>query len=72
LARWPFVRDVVLFLAGLLGVAHETLLENSDRPELLLMFGAMMGLPAFLQADTRLDKRKPRRRSPDRDREDER
>jgi hypothetical protein len=49
--RWPFVRDVLLFFAGLGGVAHELLLTNSERPTLLLLFGAMMGLPLFLRAD---------------------
>lgn len=48
---WPLVRDVLLFVGGLAGVAHETLAEQSDRPTLLLLFAAMMGLPAFLRAD---------------------
>lgn len=30
------------------GVAHETLLSHSERPTLLILFAAMMGLPAFL------------------------
>lgn len=32
----------------MLGVAHETLLQHSERPTLLILFAAMMGLPAFL------------------------
>lgn len=44
-------RDTVLFIAGLLGVLHETLFSESDRPQLLLVFAGMMGLPAFLRAD---------------------
>jgi hypothetical protein len=31
------------------GVAHETLLSHAERPTLLILFAAMMGLPAFLQ-----------------------
>lgn len=44
-------RDTVLLVVGLLGVAHETLLRAADRPTLLLMFGAMIGLPSFLGKD---------------------
>lgn len=45
---WWQVRNVTLFVCGLLGVLHETLWANGDRPTLLLLFAAMMGLPAFL------------------------
>jgi hypothetical protein len=44
-------RDGILFFAGLLGAVHETLFANADRPALLVLFGGMMGLPAFLRAD---------------------
>lgn len=47
--RWPFIRDILLFFAGLAGVAHETLTEKVDRPQLLVMFAGMLGLPAFLR-----------------------
>lgn len=43
--------DNVLRVVGLLGVAHETLVNNVDRPTLLLLFAAMIGLPAFLNKD---------------------
>ncbi len=49
-------RDTVLFIVGLAGVAHETLLRNADRPTLLLLFGAMIGLPSFLGRDSSKDK----------------
>lgn len=52
---WPFLRDVALFVGGLAGVAHETLVAKSERPTLLLLFAAMMGLPAFLRADDKRD-----------------
>lgn len=48
---WPLIRDIALFLAGLAGVAHETLIAKVERPTLLLLFAAMLGLPAFLRAD---------------------
>lgn len=47
-AAWfPLVRDVGLFLGGVAGVAYETIGRNVERPTLLLLFAAMMGLPAF-------------------------
>jgi hypothetical protein len=49
--RFRISRDGVLFLAGLLGVLHETAFVDQERPTLLLLFAAMMGLPAFLRAD---------------------
>lgn len=59
-ARWALIRDIVLFSAGLAGVAHETLLANlHERPTLLLLFATMMGLPAFLRADSRSSKDDP-------------
>jgi hypothetical protein len=42
-------RDLVLFIVGLLGVLHETVLTTTERPTLLILFGACMGLPLFLQ-----------------------
>lgn len=48
---WPLVRDITLFFSGLAGVAHEALSAKAERPTLLLLFAAMLGLPAFLRAD---------------------
>lgn len=45
------VRTVTLFFGGLAGAAYVTLLDQTDRPTLLILFGAMMGLPLFLRAD---------------------
>lgn len=45
------IRSGCLFVCGLAGVAYETLASNSDRPTLLIMFAAMLGLPLFLKAD---------------------
>lgn len=49
--RFRLTRDGILFIAGLLGIAFETLAEHGDRPALLVLFGAMIGLPAFLNRD---------------------
>lgn len=50
---WPRLRDVVLFFAGLGGVAYEAGFQAAERPTLLLLYAAMMGLPAFLRQDER-------------------
>ena len=54
---WQAFRDRTLFLGGLLGVVHETVISDVERPTLLLLFAAMLGLPAFLRADERNGKR---------------
>lgn len=51
MTNWNTKRDLVLFLAGIGGVFHETVLATQERPTLLILFAAMMGLPAFLQKD---------------------
>lgn len=47
------VRAAVLLGGGLAGVAYVTLVDQTDRPTLLIMFGAMLGLPLFLRNDER-------------------
>lgn len=49
--QWNITRDVLLFFGGLAGAAHETLASGAERPYLLVLFGAMMGIPAFLTSD---------------------
>ena len=44
-------RDGILFFVGLAGIVYETLVNNGDKPTLLVLFGAMVGLPAFLRTD---------------------
>jgi hypothetical protein len=44
-------RDALLFFCGMGGVFHETLMAKTERPTLLILFAAMMGLPAFLRSD---------------------
>lgn len=46
-------RDVVIFGIGIVGIVHEIFWSNSDRPTLLILFAAMIGLPAFLRIDER-------------------
>jgi len=47
--RLRISRDIVLFTAGLMGVIHETVFNDGERPTLLLLFAAMMGLPLVLR-----------------------
>lgn len=53
MARPTFVqvRSAVLFVGGLAGAAYVTLVDQTDRPTLLILFAAMMGLPLFLRND---------------------
>lgn len=53
---WPLLRDILLFFVGLAGVVHEVLTVGVERPTLLFLLAAMMGLPLFLRADGRGDK----------------
>jgi hypothetical protein len=55
---WPFARDVLLFVVGLVGAIHEIATVGVERPTLLALLAAMMGLPLFLRADDRGEKRK--------------
>jgi hypothetical protein len=50
--HWRLSRDSILFVFGLGGIIHETLLQaGPERPSLLVLFAACIGLPAFLTRD---------------------
>lgn len=49
--KWKVVRDILLFFGGMIGVANEAFFQATTDPTLLILFGAMMGLPAFLRKD---------------------
>ncbi len=53
-----FPRDVILFTFGLLGIGYETLAQGAERPTLLLLFAAMVGLPVFLKGDEKAQQQK--------------
>ena len=42
---------MLLFFGGMIGVANEAFFQQTTDPSLLILYGAMMGLPAFLQRD---------------------
>lgn len=50
---WARIRDIALFVGGLLIILHETVFTSSERPTLLILAAAMMGLPAFFLKDER-------------------
>ena len=56
--RLRLSRDSVIFLLGVAGIIYETVGGGGERPTLIILFGACLGLPAFLHADARL-KSKP-------------
>lgn len=57
--RLRLTRDAIIFYTGWAGIVYETLLSNSDRNSLLILFGSMIGLPAALRLDEfRKDKEK--------------
>lgn len=49
--KWKIARDILLFFGGMIGVANEAFFQATTDPTLLILFGAMMGLPAFLRKD---------------------
>lgn len=51
--RWKIrlTRDALIFYTGWAGILHQTLIANSDRSSLLILFGAMIGLPTALRLD---------------------
>ena len=44
-------RDTILFIGGLAGIVHETVISEQERSALLVLFATMIGLPAFLRSD---------------------
>jgi hypothetical protein len=51
--KWPTItRDLVLFVFGLGGIANEAFIRTGPtRPEFLMLFAAMCGLPLALRKD---------------------
>lgn len=52
MGRWHFrlSRDIVLFSTGLAGILHEVFVHRGEeRPSLLIVLAAMMGLPIYLR-----------------------
>lgn len=56
--RWlsSGMRDSLIFLSGLGLTFYEAIIREADRPSLLVLYAAMMGLPAVLNADKKRGK----------------
>lgn len=52
MSRW-LTRDRLLPVIGVLGLAHETLVAQAERPSLIAAFVALATSPIFLRADER-------------------
>jgi hypothetical protein len=50
---WPLIRDIALFLGGLAAGYHEVWVQHGERPTVLLLVAATLGLPVVLRADER-------------------
>lgn len=49
-------RDTIIFLLGIAIIIYEVVVEHGERPTVLILAGAMIGLPAFLHGDERIKK----------------
>lgn len=56
---WRPQRKDILFVAGLIGIAYEAW-SSGERPTLLLLYAAMIGLPLVLRADEQRQETKSR------------
>jgi hypothetical protein len=56
-AAWRLTRSKILLAFGLLGAFHETVVAQSPRPYLLLLFASMMGLASLAKLDDIINKR---------------
>lgn len=45
------LRSAILFAVGIAGIVYEIVVDHGERPTLLILLAAMVGLPAFLSAD---------------------
>lgn len=45
------IRDLGIFVLGAYGFVHELLRSGAERPQILIMSAAMMGLPLIIRGD---------------------
>jgi len=56
--RWPKIgRDTILLLIGAIGFLHEVWLASADRYSVIAGSLALMGLPFYLRADEKRERR---------------
>ena len=61
-----FSRDTIMFALGATGFLHELILGGAERPFMLALCGALMGLPFVLAADSKLRQGRTEREDGDR------
>lgn len=49
-SKW-LTRDNLTYLIGAAGLLWETVVEEGERPTLVLVFGALLGLPVWAAVD---------------------
>jgi hypothetical protein len=47
------LRSTVLFVVGIVGIIYEVVFDKLERPTVLILLAAMVGLPALLSVDER-------------------
>jgi len=59
LAKWlaHFSRDRIIFFWGLIGVLNETFFQEVERPALIILFAAMMGVTGYMKSSGDLRKK---------------
>ncbi len=48
---WPAIRDPLICVVALALIIYEAARGGDVRPELLFLYGGMLGLPAFMSRD---------------------
>lgn len=57
----------MLFIVGIAGIVFETLSDGAERPTLLIIFAAMVGLPVFLRLDGKSESKSYRKSEGEKD-----
>lgn len=52
-------RDLAMFILGAYAFWHELAREGAERPQILIMSAAMMGLPLIIRGDEKRQEAKP-------------
>lgn len=53
---WSSIRDPLICVSALILIIYEAVRGGEVRPELLFLYGGMLGLPAFMNRDEKAGK----------------
>jgi len=45
------LRDILMFCIGTAGIGYEAIVQSSERLNLLILYGALLGLPYIFKSD---------------------